>query len=74
MAQAHSNNLNYIYETMADNYLENQFEIYEAKKAAWQKKRKATGKKANSLRKESASEADTKDIRDNVETNEHDRD
>ena len=59
---------------MADNYLEGKFEAYEAKKAAWQKRRKTGGKKASPISRESASEANTKDIRDNVETNEPDRD
>lgn len=30
---------------MADNYLERQRELYEARKAAWEKARKAGGKK-----------------------------
>ena len=59
---------------MADNYLEEKFEAYEAKKAAWQRKRKMTGKKASPVRGDSTLEADTKDIRDNVAENEPDRD
>lgn len=55
---------------MADNYLEEKFEAYEAKKAAWQKKRKTAGKKASPVRGESMLEADTKDVRYNVADNE----
>lgn len=35
---------------MADNYIERQFEQYQAKKAAWQKPLKHTSKKTNSKR------------------------
>lgn len=59
---------------MADNYLEEKFEAYEAKKAAWQRKRKTAGQKASPVRNESIREADSKDVRDDVAENEPDRD
>ena len=55
---------------MADNYLEEKFEAYEAKKAAWLKKRKTGGKKASPVHGESVKEADTKDVRYDVADNE----
>jgi len=59
---------------MADNYLENQFELYEVRKAAWLKRKKSGKKSVGKKQDESLlSEADTKDVRDNVADNEPDR-
>lgn len=56
---------------MADNYLENQFELYEARKAAWIRKKKSGKKVAVKKQDEGLlSEADTKDVRDDVADNE----